>query len=235
MAKKNRLWGAERIRGELLKLGIHVCKRTIQKYMRRVRAPRPRGQNWGTFLYNHAAQIWACDFLQITDLFFRPLFAFFIIELKSRRVMHVGATRSPTDAWVAQQLREATPYGQAPKYLLCDHDSKFGSRFARVAVTTNIKLLRTPYQAPRANAICERFLGSVRRECLDSFLILHEKQLQRVLNQYVAYFNRARPHQGIRHQIPELLGEPLSSDHDCGNIVSCSVLGGLHHDYRRIA
>jgi transposase InsO family protein len=217
MAKKNRLWGAERIRGELLKLGIHVCKRTIQKYMRRVRAPRPRGQNWGTFLYNHAAQIWACDFLQITDL------------------MHVGATRSPTDAWVAQQLREATPYGQAPKYLLCDHDSKFGSRFARVAVTTNIKLLRTPYQAPRANAICERFLGSVRRECLDSFLILHEKQLQRVLNQYVAYFNRARPHQGIRQQIPELLGEPLSSDHDCGNIVSCSVLGGLHHDYRRIA
>ncbi len=101
MAVKNRLWGAERIRGELLKLGIHVRKRTIQKYMRPVRAPRPRGQNWVTFLHNHAAQIWACDFLQVTDLFFRPLFAFFIIELKTRRVIHVGVTRSPTDPWVA--------------------------------------------------------------------------------------------------------------------------------------
>jgi putative transposase len=97
MTTKNRLWGAERIRGELLKLGIHVCKRTIQKYMRQVRAPQPRGQKWSTFLRNHAAQIWACDFLQVTDLFFRPLFAFFIIELKTRRVIHVGVTRSPSE------------------------------------------------------------------------------------------------------------------------------------------
>jgi transposase InsO family protein len=233
MATKNRLWGAERIRGELLKLGIHVCKRTIQKYMRRVRAPRPRGQNWAMFLHNHAAQIWACDFLQVTDLFFRPLFAFFIIELKSRRVIHVGATRSPTDAWTAQQLREATPYGQAPKYLICDHDSKFGSRFAHVAATTNIKLLRTPYQAPRANAICERFLGSVRRECLDFFLILHEKQLQRVLNQYVAYFNRARPHQGIHQRLPEPLASPALSHHPNDRIIGIPILGGLHHDYHK--
>jgi hypothetical protein len=110
MAKDNRLWGAERIRGELLKLGLRVCKRTIQKYMRGVRTHQPRGQRWATFLRNHAAQVWACDFLQVTDLFFRPLFAFFLIELKSRKVIHVGVTRSPTDVWVAQQLREATPY-----------------------------------------------------------------------------------------------------------------------------
>ena len=109
MAAKNRLWGAERIRGELLKLGIHVCKRSIQKYMRRVRTPQPRGQRWATFLRNHEADIWACDFLQVSDLFFRSLFVFFIIEFQSRRVIHVGVTRSPTDAWVAQQLREATP------------------------------------------------------------------------------------------------------------------------------
>jgi putative transposase len=102
----------------------------------------------------HAADIWACDFLQVTDLFFRPLFAFFLIELKSRKVIHVGVTRSPTDAWVAQQLREATPFGQAPKYLIRDHDSKFGSSFRRVASTSGIKLLKTPYHAPRANAIC---------------------------------------------------------------------------------
>jgi putative transposase len=203
--------------------------------MRPARTSRPRGQNWATFLHNHAAHIWACDFLQVTDLFFRPLFAFFIIELTSRRVMHVGATRSPTDSWVAQQLREATPYGQAPKYLICDHDSKFGSRFARVAATTNFELLRTPYQAPRANATCERFLGSVRRECLDHLLILQERHLQHVLNQYVAYFNRARPHQGIRQHLPEPPASPTPSPHPSDKIIGIPILGGLHHDYHRVA
>jgi putative transposase len=159
MAAKNRLWGAERIRGELLKLDTHVCKRTIQKYMRSARTPQPRGQSWATFLRTHAADIWACDFLQVTDLFFRSLFAFVIIELKTRRVIHVGVTRSPTDPWVAQQLREATPYGQAPKYLICDNDSKFGPCFAYVATTSAIEILNTPYHAPRANAICERFFA----------------------------------------------------------------------------
>src|SRR5947209_10237424 len=124
MAKENRLWGAERIRGELLKLGIQVCKRTIQKYLRTVRTHQPKGQTWATFLHTHAAQIWACDFLQVTDLFFRQLFAFFIIELQTRRVIHACVTRSPSDAWVVQQLREATPYAQAPKYLIRDNDSK---------------------------------------------------------------------------------------------------------------
>jgi hypothetical protein len=133
MATNNRLWGAQRIRGELLKLDIPVCKRTIQKYMRQARVPRPGGQNWSTFLRNHAKEVWACDFLQVTDLFFRPLFAFFVVELKSRKVIHVGVTRSPSDAWTAQQLREATPYGQTPRYLLRDNDGKFGPCFAQVA------------------------------------------------------------------------------------------------------
>ena len=159
-----------------LSLGIHVSKRTIQKDMRQVRATRPRGQTWKTFLYNHAKDIWACDCLQVTDLFFRSLFAFFIIDLRSRRVIHVGVTRSPTDAWTAQQLREATPFGQGPKFLIRDRDSKFGPNFERVAVNSGIKILKTPYRTPRANAICERFLGSVRRECLDHLLILQEKQ-----------------------------------------------------------
>jgi len=235
MATENRLWGAERIRGELLKLGMHVCKRTIQKYIRQVRILPPRGQKWATFLRNHAADIWACDFLQVTDLFFRPLFAFFIIELKSRKVIHVGVTRSPTDPWVAQQLREATPYGQAPKYLIRDNDSKFGPCFARVATTSAIEILKTPFHAPRANAICERYLRSVRQECLDHLLIFREKQLQRVLNQYVVYFNRARPHQGIKQQIPELpvSSAPLHNQRE--KVIAVPVLGGLHHDYRKVA
>ena len=235
MARDNRLWGAERIRGELLKLGIHVCKRTIQKYIRQIRATRPQGQTWRTFIHTHAQQIWACDFLPVTDLFFRSLFAFFIIELHSRRVIHIGVTQSPTDAWTVQQLREATSFGMGPKYLIRDHDSKFGVIFDRVAKTSGIELLKTPYHAPRANALCERFLGSVRRECIDHLLILHERQIQRVLNAYVRYFNRARLHQGIRQQIPEPPTKPLPPDPTSGKILSFPVLGGLHHDYRRSA
>ena len=235
MATKNRLWGAERIRGELLKLGMHVCKRTVQKYMRPVRTPRPGGQNWATFLHNHAEHIWACDFLQVTDLFFRPLFAFFLIELRTRRVIHVGVTGSPTDPWVAQQLREATPYGQAPRYLLCDNDRKFGPCFARVATTSAIEILKTPYHAPRANAICERFLRSVRQECLDHLLIFREKQLQRVLNLYVAYFNRARPHQGIQQQLPDPSRSSHSSHRAGDKVIATPILGGLHHDYQKVA
>jgi putative transposase len=118
--------------------------------MRTVRTHQPRGHKWSPFRRNHAANIWACDFLQVTDLFFRTLFAFFLTLLKTRRVIHVGVTRSPSDAWVAQHLREATPYGQAPKYLICDNDSKFWPSFAGVARTSGIKsqdaLSRSPSQ-----------------------------------------------------------------------------------------
>jgi len=186
-------------------------------------------------LRNHAAEVWACDFLQVTDLFFRPLFAFFIIELQSRKVIHVNVTRSPTDPWVAQQLREATPYGQRPKYLIRDNDRKFGSHFARVATTSGIKVLRTPYQTPRANAVSERFLGSVRRECLDHFLIFHEKHLSRLLMAYTVYFNQARPHQGIQQRIPDppILSAPLPDQPP--KVIAVPTLGGLHHDYQRVA
>ena len=234
MARDNRLWGAERIRGELLRSGMHVAKRTIQKYMRTERV-RPSSQTWSTFLHNHASEIWACDFLPVTDLFFRSLFVFFIIELKRRKVMHVAVTRHPTDAWVAQQLREARPFEQAPRFLICDHDAKFGTRFAQVASGTEIQLLRTPVCAPRANAYCERFLGSVRRECLDHLLILHEYQLARVLQAYVAYFNRVRPHQGLHQQIPDSPPSALPIGARDRPILGVPILGGLHHHYQRVA
>ncbi len=132
-------------------------------------------------------------------------------------------------------LQEATPYGQSPNYLIRDRDGKFGSCFAHVAATSGIKMLKTPYHAPRANAICEQFLGSVRRECLDHLFILQEKQLDRVLHSYVQYFNQARPHQDIKQQTPERYREPVSPDHNAGKILSFTVLGELHHDYRRSA
>jgi transposase InsO family protein len=202
LAAENRLWGADRIQGELLKLQVRVSKRTMQKYLRAARAPQPPGQSWVTFLRNHAGDIWACDFLPVTDLCFRTVYAFFVIALGSRRVIHVGVTRHPTDAWVAQQLREATPFGAAPRFLIRDNDRKYGPRFDRVATGSGIRILRTPVRAPRANATCERFLGSVRRECLDHLLILGEAHLRRVLRAYAAYFNDARPHQGIGQAIP---------------------------------
>ena len=147
----------------------------------------------------------------------------------------MNVTRAPTDPWVAQQLREATPYGQTPKYLIRDNDRKFGPSFARIATTSGIKVLRTPYRTPRANAVCERFLGSVRRECLDHFLILNEKQLHRLLKNYVQYFSQARPHQGLRQRIPEPLLLSAPSPNQSGQVLSFPVLGGLHHDYQKAA
>lgn len=181
MAQENRLWGAERIRGELLKLGIRVGKRTVQRYMRGVRPPRRSGQTWATFLSIHAHEIWACDFLSVIDVGFRTLYAFVIVELGSRRVVRVGVTRHPTDVWVAQQLREATPFGTRSRFLIRDNDAKFGAQFARVAAITPIEVVRTPVRALRANAIAERFLGSVRRKCLDHILVLSERHLLGVL------------------------------------------------------
>jgi putative transposase len=234
MAANNPLWGAEGIRGGLLKLGIRVAKRTTEKYMRGTHTPRARGQTWTTFLRNQTRGIWACDFLQTTDLLFRPVFAFFIIEHARRRVVHLGVTRHPTAAWVTQQLREATPYDQQPRDLIRDNDATFGPTVARVAKASGIKILRTPVRAPRANALAERFLGSVRRECLEHILILGERHLHQVLHEYAAYFNRARPHQGLHQAIPQppmaaVTGNPL------GSVRAVPVLGGLHHEYQRAA
>ena len=137
---------------------------------------------------------------------------------------------TPTDTWVAQQLREATPLGQAPRFLIRDRDRKYGQTFTRVAAGSKIEILKTPYRAPKANAICERFLGSVRRECLDHILILGESHLYRVIKEYVEYFNQARPHQGMEQKIPERnLSE--RKDERKGKIIAFPVLNGLHHDY----
>jgi putative transposase len=228
MAEENRTWGARRIRGELLKLGLRVSKSAIQKYIQEVRKSHPSKQNWSTFLRNHANQIWACDFLQTYDALFRTIFVFVIIELGSRRVVHFGVTRHPTDRWIAQHLRNATPFGEGPRFLIRDNDRKYGASFDRVAA--GIDVLKTPYRAPKANATCERFLGSLRRECLNHFLILGEKHLYRVVKEYMQYFNHARPHQGIEQRIP---CRPVRPEKPPVNetLASRPVLSGLHHDY----
>ena len=230
MAEDNALWGAERIRGELLKLDIRVSKRTIQKHMRQVRGPRPWGQSWATFLRNHACETWACDFVQTYDIWFRPIFAFFIIEIGSREVVHVGVTRNPTATWTAQQLRNATPFGQGPRFIIRDNDDKFTAEFDRAARGAEIRVLRTAVKAPLMNSFCERFIGSARRECLDHVIIHSERQMQRVLEEYCFhYFNTARPHQGRDQSIPK----GSNADTGTGDVLAVPVLNGLHHDYRR--
>jgi putative transposase len=231
MTRENRLWGAERIRGELLKLDIQVAKRTIQKYMQAARSKPQSGQSWSTFLQTHGKDIWACDFVPVVTLFFKTLHAFVIVHHESRRVVHVGVTVHPTDEWITQQIRDATPFEEKPAYLICDNDQKFGPMFEWVAQASGIEVIHTPYEAPRANAICERFVGSLRRECLDHMLVIGELQLIRVLQEYVSYFNPARPHQGITQRIPAPRVPPPGTS-KTSRVIAGPVLNGLHHDYR---
>jgi putative transposase len=212
MARENPLWGAERIRGEMLKLKMGVAKSSVQKYAQDLRRVGPSGQTWGTFLRNHASEVWTCDFLQTYDALFRSIFVFVIIELESRRVVHVNATRHPTDAWVAQQLREATPFGEKPRFLIRDNDKKCGAQFRHVVDGAEIGILKTPVGAPRANAYCERFLGSLRRECLDYMPILSERHLRRIVTGYVTYFdwpNRIKASTSTFHMIRNYLIIPM--------------------------
>jgi hypothetical protein len=157
MVKENSTWGAERIRGELLKLGIKVSKRTIQRHIQTTR-PHGDGQRWSTFLKNHT--VWACDFVQTYDCWFRPIFAFFIVDVNRKTVVHVGVTRSPSEAWTAQQLREVTPFGEGPNVIIRDRDSKLGSTFDCVAAGCGTRVAKIPVHTPNMNVACERFIGS---------------------------------------------------------------------------
>jgi putative transposase len=219
----------------LLKLNIRGSKRTIQKDLRQARPPRPSGQTWAPFGRTHAHESWACDFLHVTDVLVRPLFACFIIELSSRRVVHGGVTPHPTDAWVTQHLREATPYDERPRFLIRENDGKDAAHCDQVAVASGIEVLRTPVHAPCANALIECFLGRVRRERLDQLLILTEAHRRRVLGQDVRYFNEARPHHGLAQQVPAPVASPGGVSAARSRIMAGPVLGGLHHTYRRVA
>ncbi len=231
MTKRNRLWGAERIRGELLKLGIRVAKRTIQKYMKGARTKRG-GQSWATFLANHADATWACDFIQTYDIMFRQVYAFFIVHLGSRQVVYAATCRHPTQEWTTQQLRNATMDAAAPEVLLRDRDDKYGPSFDGVARGAGIRVIKTAVRAPNMNAVAERFVGSTRREMLDHVLVLDEDHLGRLVREYRHYFNEVRPHQGIGQRVP---GRQALVADVTKPILARPVLGGLHHDYQRAA
>jgi putative transposase len=229
MSTANPLWGAPRIHGELLKLGISVSEFTVAKYMRR--HPRLPSQTWRTFLTNHASQIMAADLFVVPTVTFRLLFVLGILAHDRRRMVHVAVTAHPNAAWTAQQLRNAFPENEAPRYLLHDRDFVF----AHVAITLegmNIQVVRTAPRSPWQNAYVERVIGSIRRACLDHVLVVNATGLRRGLTAYVAYYMRSRTHLGLGKDTPS--PRPVTSP-SAGRIVAIPEVGGLHHRYDRVA
>ena len=207
MSTANPLWGAPRIHGELQKLGISVSQSTVAKFMRR--HPRPPSQTWRTFLTNHASQIMAADLFVVPTVTFRLLFVLVILAHDRRRIVHVAVTDHPTAAWTAQQLRNAFPDDQAPRYLLHDRDGAFAAVATTIA-GMNIQAVRTAPRSPWQNAYVERVIGSIRRECLDHVIVVNEAGLRRVLAGYVAYYMRSRTHLALAKDTPGASARPTA-------------------------
>lgn len=239
MARENPLWGQQHIEAELAKLGYTVSPRTVAKYMRRTfRAPPSPG--WKEFLNNHAAAIWACDFLTVRTLSFKTLYVFVVIRHATREIVCARVAFKPNAVWSGQQIVQACWDRDPPRFLIHDNDGIFGNDFNRRVMSLGIEQIRTPIHAPKANAIAERFIGTLRRECLDHVFIFSERHLQQVVDEFVVYYNQHRPHRSLNQKPPlfEHSADPPytgSLDDLNRNIVSTPVLGGLHHVYRRAA
>lgn len=245
MANENITWGEERIANELLlKLGISVSPRTVRKYMpRRSNHTGPRGdQRWSTFLKNHASAIVACDFCVVVTANFRVLYAFVLIEHGSRRLIHTNVTAHPTADWARQQIREAIPSDHQYRFLLHDRDCIFSTAFDKTVSNLGIKPIKTPRQSPKANAICERVIGTLRRECLDYVIPLSEGHLRRTIKLWGTHYNRSRPHSALGPDIPSRFAKPGANVvqlprkfKPTDRIKATPILGGLHHDYQFVA
>jgi putative transposase len=239
MARANRTWGEERIAAELrLKLGLTFSPRTVRRYM----PPRPRTsggqspQTWATFLHNHAGDVLACDFFLVVTATFQRIYVFVILDIATRRVVHWNITTNPTAEWTVQQFRNGLPLDTGYRFLVHDRDSIFASAVDDVLDSMSLQVLRTPVRAPQANAHCERFIGTARRECLDWIIPLNERHLRRVLAEWLTHYNAERPHSSLGPGIPdEPTGRASLTGHRIAPGYRVAVgarVGGLHHDYR---
>jgi transposase InsO family protein len=230
MAAENRLWGQRRIQAELARLGFSVSARTVAKYMgRHNRGPSP---GWREFLKRHEPNIWACDFFCVRTIWFQTLYVFFVVRHLNREILHVAVTPCPTAEWTAQQIIECCAWDRwPPRFLLHDRDSRYGAIFQRRLRHLGIEQVRTPFKAPRANAISERWVKSVRAECLDHLFIFNEAGLRRVMASYVNYFNHWRPHRSLSQRAP-CASAVLRSQSTSSKIIAENILGGLHHVYK---
>lgn len=236
MARDNPLWGQMRILGELIKFGYGVLPRTVRKYMRRPWSGEP-SPRWRVFLARHAADIWACDFLTVRTLTFQMLYVFFILRHSDRAIVHARVSASPSAAWAGRQLVNACFDRAPPKYLLRDRDGIYGDEFSRKAHALGIEELRTPVRAPKADALAERFVGTLRREGLDHVFVLDDLHLQMLVNEFIAYYNAHRPHRsrGLKPPRPEPEAVSPAATGSPWRIIAEPVLGGLHHVYRKAA
>ena len=244
MALENPTWGQERITNELLlKLGLRVSPRTVRKYMpgHCVGGPGKRGQSqrWSTFIRNHAKGIVACDFCVAVTATFRILYVFVMIEHASRRLLHVNVTAHPTAPWTMQQFREAIPADHPYRILIHDRDTIFSKDVDQGVRHMGLHVVKTPVRTPVANAICERLIGTLRRECLDFVIPLNERHLYGILKEWVTHYNAGRPHMSLGPGIPQsILALPVALQaqrHGLPSgqgVVSRPILNGLHHDYR---
>ena len=243
MARDNPTWGQDRIANELLlKLGLRVSPRTVSKYIpkRQDRGPGKcvDAQRWSTFVRNQAQAIVACDFCVAITATFRILYAFVIIEHASRRLLHVNVTVHPTAEWTLQQLREAIPSDHAYRFLIHDRDAIFSRALDHTIRNLGLRVLKTPAKSPQANAICERVLGTLRRECLDFVIPFTGNHLRRLVREWVAHYNAGRPHMSLGPGIPQPSTSLPMALHahrhrlpEQKRVVVRSVLGGLHHEY----
>ena len=230
MSRENPTWGAPRILSELLLLGYSVAESTAAKYM--VRISKPPSQTWRSFLKNHIGQIAAIDFFTVPTISFRVLYVFLVLRHCRRRIVYFNVTTNPTAQWAAQQIVEAFPYEEAPRFLLRDRDGTYGELFrARVKHMGIEEVLIAP-RSPWQNPYAERIIGSIRRKCLEHLIVLNEDHLHRILSEYVTYYHEARAHLSLERNssIPRSVQSV-----ECGKIVSKAYLGGLHHCYSRAA
>ena len=226
MSMENPLWGAPRIHGELLKLGYEVAQSTVAKYMAKRR--RPPSQGWRTFLRNHAADIAAMDLFVVPTIGFTLLYAFVIVRLDRRELVWINVTTNPTAEWIARQVTEAFPWDDAPQYLIRDRDRIYGTIVTRRLRAVGIRDKPTAPASPWQNGFAERLIGSIRRECVDHFIVLGEAHLRRLLRAYASNYNDIRTHRSLYKDAP--LPRPVQRT---GIISSLPILGGLHHHYIR--
>lgn len=241
MALENPRWGEERIANELLlKLGLWVSPRTVRKYMPKRPAGCPRGdQRWSTFLRNHGQGIIACDFFVVVTATFRLLYVLVVIEHGSRRLVHFNVTAHPTAAWTLQQLREAVGYDESYRYLIHDRDNIFTKSLDESIAKLGLRVLKSPPHSPIANSICERVIGTIRRECLDWLMPISESYIRSILRVWIGHYNRGRPHMALGPGVPDPPSAPelaprAKSRHRLDDrlmVRAESILGGLHHEY----
>lgn len=229
MVKENPTWGAPRIHGELLKLGLDVSERTVSRYIKRLSPPDQTRQLWA-FLCNHREVITAMDFFTVPTIAFRVLYCFFVIEHGRRKILHFNVTEHPTGPWIVQQLREAFPESCPYHYAILDHDAKFGTDVIDLLKASGMKPKLTSPSSPLQNGVAERWIGCCRRELLDHVIVLSDVHLHRLIRDYISYYHADRIHDSLEKDSPAM--RPVSCKPDqSARLVSFPRIGGLHHRY----